>query len=257
MKALPVGRRGGWLAGPPRQGSLEPGYALARGLLIPWLAGCFRWHFEGAEHIPPSGPAIIASNHVSLFDPLALAYAVHRHGRRPRFLGKSSLFEAPLVGGVLRGAGQIRVDRGTSRAVNSLAYAEEAVARGELVVIFPEGTTTKARDLTPLPPKTGMARLALRSGLSVIPCATWGGTWVWSYHLGFRPGFGKDVWVRFGPPVSFKEYEGRQEDPKAWDEIGKTVMDEIAVLLAGLRAAKPWTPRGLTRRAARKFGPQD
>lgn len=236
--------------------SFEPGYFIATSVLLPWVITFHRWHFEGEEHIPSDGPAIIASNHVSLFDPLSVGYTVHRNGRRPRFLGKSSLFEAPVVGWVLRTANQIRVDRGSARAPASLEHAERAIAEGEVVVIFPEGTTTKAPDLTPLRPRTGVARLALKTGLSVIPCATWGGQWVWSYHVGFRPIPGPEVWVRLGPPISFKEYTGREDDPNAWQEVSEKIMDEIGLLLADLKAAKPWTPRPLTKRATRKLKKQ-
>lgn len=236
--------------------SFEPGYFIAKNLLVPWVAGFHRFDFEGTGQIPEIGPAIIASNHVSLFDPLAVGYTVHKHGRRPRFLAKSSLFEAPVVGWVLSTANQIRVDRGTPSAPASLEHAVNAIENGEVVVIFPEGTTTKAEDLTPLPPKTGVARLALRTGLSVIPCATWGGQWVWGYHMGFRPSVGKDIWVHLGEPISFKEYEGREDDPDAWNEVSHKVMGEIEALCAPLRAAKPWTPRPLTKRAQRKLRKQ-
>lgn len=231
----------------PRHGPPEPGYALARYTLIPWLASWFKWHFEGAEHLPPSGPAIIAANHISYFDPLAVAYAVHRSGRRPRFLGKSGLFSVPLVGWVLRTARQIPVERGSRTAPQSLEAAEKALKEGEVLVVFPEGTTTTAPDLAPLKPKTGIARLVLATGLPVIPCASWGGQWFWTKHLGVKPRPGKEVWVRFGRPVSFKEYEGR-EDPDAWAEISAKVMNEIGILLAGLKAAKPWTPQEPTRK---------
>ena len=231
----------------------EPGYTVAKSLLIPWLATSFKWHFEGLEHLPKSGPGLIACNHISIFDPLAIAYAIHINGRRPRFLGKASLFKAPVVGWVLRRAGQIRVDRGTASAPSSLSMAEEALENGEIVVIFPEGTTTVADDLSPLEPKTGISRLALATRLPVIPCATWGGQWIWSYHLGFRPGFGKDVWVRFGAPVSFEEYAGTGRNPDAWRAVAKLTMDEISVLLAGLKAAKPWETRPLPEKTKAKL----
>lgn len=239
--------------GPKATQGPEPGFFVAKNLLIPWVGPFHRWHIEGLEHIPSEGPAIVASNHVSLFDPLAVAYAILQANRRPRFFAKSSLFEAPLVGQVLASARQIRVDRGTASAPASLEHAEEASAQGELIVIFPEGTTTKAPDLTPLVPKTGVARLALNRGLSVIPCATWGGQWVWSYHMGFRPRWKPDIWVRFGEPISFKRYSGRESDPEVWAEVTRELMDTIWTMGAEFRAAKPWTPRPLKKRAQRKL----
>lgn len=232
----------------PRTGPPEPGYAIARSVLVPWISTWFKCHFEGTEHIPAKGPAIIAPNHISYFDPLVLAWAIHKSGRRPRFLAKSGLFRLPLVGWILKTARQIPVERGTRSAPQSLEAAEKALADGEVLVVFPEGTTTTAPDLAPLQPKTGIARLALKTGLPVIPCATWGGQWFWTKHLGVKPGPGKDVWVRFGPPIYFKQYEGREEDREAWTEVVEKVMEEIGILRAGLEAAKPWAPQMPTRK---------
>ncbi|MGH9169047.1 MAG: lysophospholipid acyltransferase family protein [Acidimicrobiia bacterium] len=231
----------------PRSGPPEPGYAIARGALIPWFRIWFRVHLEGTEHIPPAGGAIIASNHLSYLDPIAVGFAIHRTGRRPRFLGKAQLFKYPLIGWILKSARQIKVDRGSRTAPQSLEHAEQALRNGEVLVVFPEGTTTTAPDLAPLKAKTGVARVALATGLPVIPCATWGGQWFWTKHLGVKPGPGKDVWVRFGPPISFKEFQGRG-DQRVWQEVSDKVMAEIGVLLAGLKAAKPWKPHPPTRK---------
>lgn len=236
----------------PRTEGLEPGYYLAKSILLPWLKYGFKNHFEGTENIPSEGPAIVAVNHISVFDPLAVAYAIDRSGRRPRFLAKSSLFETLFVGWVLKTARQIRVDRGSARATDSLQSAIRAVEEGEVVVIFPEGTTAVSPDLEPLPSKTGIARLALATGLPVVPCATWGGQWVWGYHVGFRPGLGKDVWVRFGPPMRLDQFRSQPQSPQLWDQVSRSIMSEISVLLAGLKAAKPWTPRPLKKTRGHK-----
>ena len=71
----------------------EPVYALGEHTVAPGLRLYFRWHLEGLEHIPEDAAALIASNHLSYLDGLAVAYGVHRAGRRPRFLTKSGLFE--------------------------------------------------------------------------------------------------------------------------------------------------------------------
>ncbi|MGH9194726.1 MAG: lysophospholipid acyltransferase family protein [Acidimicrobiia bacterium] len=233
---------------PPRTGPPEPGYAIAKNILVPFLATWFRWHIEGVEHIPATGPAIIACNHISYLDPLAIAYAVNNNGRRPRFLAKSGLFKYPVIGWILKSARQIPVDRGSRNAPQSLDHAEAALNQGEAVIVFPEGTTTTSPELTPLRPKTGISRLVAKTGLPVIPVATWGGQWFWTKHLGVHAAPGKDMWVRFGPPIPFKEYEGREDDRLAWREIADRVMDEISILLAGLKAARPWTPQEPTRK---------
>ncbi|MGH2706076.1 MAG: lysophospholipid acyltransferase family protein [Actinomycetota bacterium] len=217
----------------------------------PWTRWWFRTSVEGAEHIPASGPAIVAANHISYLDPLLVGSAVHSAGRRPRFLAKAELFGVPVVRSVLRTSGQIPVRRGTREAAASLAEAESALRRGECILIFPEGTSRTSPDLTPLPPKTGVARLALACRAPVIPCATWGGQWFWTKHLGVRPGPGKEMWVRFGPPMHFDQHPS-PGDREVWHQVAGEVMHEIEGLLAGARAAKPWPPTPPGRRYLQK-----
>jgi 1-acyl-sn-glycerol-3-phosphate acyltransferase len=212
-----------------------------KAVIRPLLAAWFDWHIDGVENLPKDGPAILAVNHLSYLDPLAIGYALDRNHRRPRFLAKSELFEAPVVGWVVRSAKQIKVDRAGRFALRSLRYAEKALKEGQVVVIFPEGTTTTNLDMTPLKPKSGVSRLALVSGAPVIPCATWGGQWVWTKTLGINPGPRQDIWVRFGRPVDLTAFEGRADDPQAWKEVTKVIFDDILVELAGLQAIKPWT----------------
>jgi 1-acyl-sn-glycerol-3-phosphate acyltransferase len=157
--------------------------------VVPALAVWFRWTVEGAGNIPAHGPAILACNHVSYLDPLALGFVVDRAGRRPRFLAKSELFRDRRIGWVLRATRQIEVKRGTSRAAAALDDAFDALARGEVVVIFPEGTVTTHPDLEPMAAKSGAVRLALRTRAPVIPCAVWGTANVWpkGYAHRWRP----------------------------------------------------------------------
>ena len=225
----------------------EPVYALGEVTLAPGLRVYFRWHLEGMEHVPRTGPALVASNHISYLDGLSVAYAVHRGGRRPRFLTKSSLFKVPVIGAALHGLGQIPVVRGTRDAPQSLQHAEVALRNGEAVVVFPEGTTTTTPDLALGKPKTGTARLALNTGQDIIPCATWGGQWIWTKHLGVHLRPRQDVWVRFGPPISVAPWKGREDDRAAWHEVSDVLMARIAAMLDELRALKAWTAQAPTR----------
>ena len=115
---------------------------------------------------------ILASNHTSYLDPLALAYLGLQRKRRTRFLAKEELFAKTGLGGILRGAHQIPVARGTAGAAGSLVAAEDALLAGECVAVFPEGTIST--DLDPMPAKTGTARLAAATGVTVLPVAIWG-----------------------------------------------------------------------------------
>jgi 1-acyl-sn-glycerol-3-phosphate acyltransferase len=225
---------------------LEPGYRLVETVIIPLLGVWFRWTVEGQENIPRRGPAILASNHVSYLDAPALAYVIRRAGRRPRFLTKSELFRGP-VGWALRLTGQIEVKRGTPQAPAALDRALEALERGEIVVIFPEGTVTTDPDLEPMAPKSGAVRLALRTWAPVIPCATWGTANVWpkgNYSKRWWPG--QDILVRIGRPL---ELLGRPDAPETWRPAGEQIMGEIARLVAGLRPAVPDRRRPMRRPA--------
>lgn len=226
----------------------EPVYAFGEYTLAQGLRVYFRWHIEGLENVPRTGPALVASNHISYLDGLSVAYAVNRAGRRPRFLAKASLFKVPVIGVALKAIGQIPVLRGTKDAPQSLEHAEAALRRGEAVVVFIEGTTTTAPDLALGKPKTGTARLALATGYDVIPCATWGGQWVWTKHLGVNMRPRQDIWVRFGPPVSMAPWAGRESDRQSWQQVSEAVMGRIGGMLDELRQVKPWAPQAPTRK---------
>jgi 1-acyl-sn-glycerol-3-phosphate acyltransferase len=181
----------------------EPWYVAIRWTVLPLLRVWFRWRFEGLEKIAPAGPVLIACNHASYLDPLVNAYAVVRAGRRPRFLAKRELFAAPGIKWAMRGTRQIPVARGTGDR-SSLAAAERALAEGEVVLVYPEGTVTKREDGLPMAGRTGTVRLALAAGVPIVPMVSWGSAPVWqkSGPGSLRPG--RPVWVRVGDPVRFE-----------------------------------------------------
>jgi putative phosphoserine phosphatase / 1-acylglycerol-3-phosphate O-acyltransferase len=163
-----------------------------------------RFDIRGVETIPRAGGVIIAANHRSYFDAVALALVARELDRPVRFLAKRELFSAPAVGWVLRAIGGIPVDRGSgSRA--PLEAAEASLRAGEVVVILPEGTIPRAEaaDDPVLHGRTGVARLAAATGAPVVPVGLWGTERVWPREakvpnvVGFH-----DVSVRVGPAVS-------------------------------------------------------
>jgi 1-acyl-sn-glycerol-3-phosphate acyltransferase len=147
-------------------------YSGAKGLFYPALRYGLRWTIEGEERVPRTGPAILASNHISYLDPLTLAYVADRRRRRVRFLAKAELFDKRGLGPLLRAAHQIPVQRGTVNAVNALDAAVEALRRGECIAVFPEGTISM--DLEPMAGKSGTARLAREADVPVTPVGLWG-----------------------------------------------------------------------------------
>ena len=205
-------------------------------MALPPLRLWFRLRHEGLELIPSQGPAIVACNHISYLDPLTNGEAVDRAGRRPRFLAKRELFRIPIVGTVLRGAGQLPVARG-SRDDSSLDRAVAALEAGEVVVIYPEGTVTDRPDGLPMQGKTGVARLALRTGVPIVPMASWGSREVWQKSGRGSLRFGRPILTKVGPPIP------TTRDPDAgvaeWRALTDDVMDAITGLAEELRDRYP------------------
>ena len=195
-------------------------------LLGPALRLVFRPQTEGAEHVPAEGPAILASNHLSyadwLFMPLTLP-------RRVTFVAKAEYFTSPGIKGWFQkkffsGAGQVPIDRsGASAAEGALSAAKRILAQGELFGIYPEGT--RSRDGRLYRGKTGVARLALETGVTVIPVAVVGTDVV--APPGKKFGSLTRPLVRFGEPLDFSRYEGLENDRFILRSITDEIMYEI------------------------------
>ena len=223
---------------------MEPWYRAAELALVPPMQLWFNWRLEGLEKIPAQGPVIVAGNHLSYVDPLAHGYFVVKAGRRPRFLAKQELFDARFVGTVLSGARQISVERGTGDR-SPLEDARRAVERGEVVVIYPEGTTTTTHeDFSPGRGKTGAVRLAIATGVPVLPVATWGGQFVWRRSGRQSLTFGRPIWVVAGEPFDPSERLDGEPDVQRIRTLTDDLMGELDKLVADLRARYPtrWTP---------------
>lgn len=222
----------------------EPWYQAIRWTVFPVLRVWFRWRFDGLEKIPAAGPVLIACNHASYLDPLVNSYAVVRARRRPRFLAKRELFAAPGIKWAMKGTGQIPVARGT-RDRSSLDKAEQALVRGEVVVVYPEGTVTKREDGLPMDGKTGTVRLALAAGVPIVPMVSWGSAPVWqkSGPGSLRPG--RPVWVQVGDPIRLEGDASMIEDHDAVVALTAGLMDALTVLAVELRDRYPaeWRDR--------------
>jgi 1-acyl-sn-glycerol-3-phosphate acyltransferase len=217
---------------------LEPWFALAKGVLLPPLKLWFNWHLEGTERVPREGPIIVVGNHLSYFDPLAHGYFVVEAGRRPRFLAKQELFENPFLRIPLRGLGQIPVRRGTGDQT-SLQDAMGALALGEVVVIYPEGTSLTDRpDFSPGRGKTGAIRLALATEVKILPVATWGGQYVWRRGERKRFTFGRPIWLKAGEPFDPAARAGADE-PDLVRALTDQLMEELALVVTELRSRYP------------------
>ncbi|MEU8421111.1 lysophospholipid acyltransferase family protein [Micromonospora sp. NPDC048835] len=195
------------------------------------------------------GPLVLTANHISPFDPLVMAAACQTRGIAPRIMATAGLFRAPVLGALMRQAGHIRVDRGTSAVHQALDDAASAVARGSVILIYPEGRIGLDPGLWPERGKTGAARLALACGAPVIPVAQWGAHEVLPYQAprGMLRGLARSVWrrpvirVHFGTPVDLGETAAA--NPGAARRATDRIVDALTDTLAPLRPDEPDRPR--------------
>jgi 1-acyl-sn-glycerol-3-phosphate acyltransferase len=195
--------------------------------LGPVLRVLFRPEVEGLEHVPEHGPAILASNHLSYTDWVFMPLALHR---KVTFVAKAEYFTTPGLKGwaqkhFFRSAGQVPIDRSSGdAAAGALRSAKRILAAGELFGIYPEGT--RSHDGRLYRGRTGVARLAIETGVPVVPVAVLG------TDIVAPPGkkFGRYARprVRFGRPLDFSRYAGLQNDRfvlrSATDEIMYEIM---------------------------------
>lgn len=184
----------------------------------------FRLREAGVAHVPSSGRAIVAGNHVSALDGVLLGLTVsERRKRVTRFLVAAEFFDHRWFGWALRAFRQIPVHRGT-RDTAALESAVEVVRTGALAGIFPEGKVNARTDL--LPGKRGVARIAVATGAPVIPVGIWGTQNRWPRSgLHWRRPWRRTLAITFGEPVEPASGPGSDEDV---DRFLERVMDGIA-----------------------------
>lgn len=156
-----------------RERALERGvnpvlYWAVRSVLLPSFLVYFRLRRIGSEHLPRSGPLLLAANHRSFLDPFVIGALT----RRPvYYVAKRELFRRPWQARLLNALGAFPIDRGRGDE-DAIATAREILARGDCVVIFPEGTRVRSGSLGA--PRRGVGRLALETGAPVVPIAVIG-----------------------------------------------------------------------------------
>ena len=209
---------------------------VAAAIVYPMSAVLGRHRIENGDRIPRKGSALLVINHISHLDPVYDAVFVHKNGRVPRFFAKHSLWNVPVMGAILRGAKQIPVYRGTADARQSLRDANQAIAEGRAIVIYPEGTITKDPAGWPMNSRTGVARLALDNDVPVIPIARWGTLDLYNhYEKRFRPFPRKTITHRVGEPIDLSEFRGQEESITLLRQVTNVMMNRVKELLAEVR----------------------
>jgi 1-acyl-sn-glycerol-3-phosphate acyltransferase len=216
-------------------------------ILPPTFGAMMRMEFSGQENFPSGGGVILAVNHLSYMDILATAIMVHKVGRYPVFLAKSSLFEVPVFGTAMRKLGQLPVYRGQVDAGLVLRDAERLGLDGACVIFYPEGTATRDPDQWPMVAKTGVARLALAANLPVVPMAVWGAQQILPYGSVLPKILPrKTVKVLAGPPVDLSEFADQSLSNQILRAATDKIMADVTALVGELRAevppAKPYHP---------------
>lgn len=208
-------------------------------VLRPLLRLLTKQDWRGVENLPQHGGFILASNHLSHVDPFVIAHYLYDNGRIPRFMAKAELFRVPVLGTILRGAGQIAVYRRSADASLALRDAVAALKSGQCVVIYPEGTTTKDPTYWPMHAKTGIARLALLSGAPVVPLGQWGANEIFGQDHRVRPLPRKTMRMFAGPVVDLSEYAGRDLTVETLRAVTDKVMAAVRVQVGEVRREVP------------------
>lgn len=204
-------------------------YDVIHATVPPLARAVWRPVVEGVEHMPRSGPVLVASNHLSFIDSLVIPIVAPR---QVLFLAKADYFAGRGVKGTLQrgwftSMGMIPVDRDDTRAaLAALDIALEVLARGEAFGIYPEGT--RSRDGRLYRGRTGVAHLALTSGAPVVPVGLTGTDRI--QPVGTKWPRLARITVRFGAPLQFTgRYDGVPPG-----RARREVTDRIMAAIAGL-----------------------
>ena len=204
-------------------------YQVSRALAGPFLHLLWRPEITGSEHIPTTGGAIIASNHLSIVDSIFLPLMLERP---LTFAAKSEYFTGTspaqrFAGAYMRATKQLSVDRSEARAAQDMLDAALALLKsGELFGIYPEGT--RSPDGRLYRGRTGIGWLALHSGLPVIPVAMVGTDRV--LPPGHTVPHLRKIRIRVGEPLTFDAHRDAGPTAKARRAVTDEVMKAIQAL---------------------------
>lgn len=203
------------------------GVALAAFKVMHWTVAT-----SGSAHIPLAGGAVIATNHVGYLDFVFVGYAARERGRLVRFMAKQEVFDHKVSGPLMRGMKHIPADR-YGQAGAAVDRSIEAVRRGEVVGMFPEGTIS--RSFVPRAGKSGAARIAMEASAPLIPGAVWGSQRILTKGRPRNFERGILITVDLGAPVAYES----GEDPSA---VTERLMSRIGEIVESAQRAYPQNP---------------
>jgi len=203
-------------------------YGICKKLAWLLIKVLFGFQIVGAGKVPPQGPVMLASNHISLIDPLAVGAACPRP---VSFIARADVFRYPVLSWILPRVHAIPVERGTSD-LGAFKAAIRALHEGLAFGIFPEGRRSRTGVLEPF--KTGAAAIALRTGATIVPAAVIGTDKAWP--VGQGPRFFRSVTVIFGDPISVTKGKA---DHQALDDLTAQIEAAVIALLPAEYVRKP------------------
>ena len=189
---------------------MHKGYRLTQIILRPLQRIFFRVKVVGRENIPEEGGFVVCSNHMAATDVLKLGANCKR---QLKFVAKKELFSIPILRGIMKAFGAVKIDRG-GNDVGAIRAAIELAKNGDLVAIFPQGHRYPKVDPSTTPIKNGVALIAYRAGCPIIPACI---KTKKNKYLLFR-----QITVYFGKPLSHEELglkDGTNEEFKRASEI--------------------------------------
>ena len=187
----------------------------------------------GGQHVPRTGGAVLASNHVSYLDFIFAGLGAHPSGRYVRFMAKDSIWKNPVAGPLMRGMKHIPVDR--DAGAESFRVALDALRAGEVVGIFPEATISRSFELKEF--KSGAPRLAQDAGVPLVPTVVWGTQRMMTKGRPRDFSRGKAVSVSVGTPIDVPAGADL-------DAVGAALHHQMAQMLDDAIARYPQAPSG-------------
>jgi len=193
-----------------------------------FASGCFGlltgWDVRGRQHIPREGGLLVASNHISFWDPPMVGSALPRE---VHFLAKEELFRTPGLGWLIRSLNSIPIRRGVAD-LSGLARALEVLRQGDALLLFPEGSRMRDGELHP--PRPGVGMMAVQADVPIVPC----------YLEGAHRAWPKGAWIPrprrlrliVGEPRTFADLEPTKESAHL---IASTLRDDVVNLERSLR----------------------
>ena len=167
-------------------------------------------HVEGEENIPKTGGVVLCPNHISNYDPLAVATHLKR---QVHFMAKAELYKNFIVRKVLLAVGTIPVDRGKV-SLETLKESLRVLKNGEILGIFPEGTRVKNGERRK--PMEGFVVFALKTKSPILPV-----------HIEGEYKFRGKINIKFGKPIELNEYYGKKVKPEEMSKISEKIMDIV------------------------------